>query len=231
MGILNTIRQLFQSHTDLPEYYQKYLIQNHKPTIFDIPIAETRFVILDTETTGLSVKDDKILSIAAMEVINNQVIIGTAIELYVQYDDTLDHSSATIHGITKNAKVQRKPIEECLKELLEFCGNSVIVGHHIGFDIGMINRYLSTVYGIKMKNLIIDTANLYIKAEQIEYEYNYYPKSHDLSLDAILNKYRIETIDRHTAHGDAYTTALLFLKLVSVIKSRNNTKLKDLLPF
>jgi DNA polymerase III subunit epsilon len=230
MGFFTTIKQLFNPTTQIPDNYKNYLKLNATRPVLDQSVDTIRFVILDTETTGLKVNEDKLLSIGAIEVIDNQIIIESAIELYIQHESIEDNSTATIHGILKNAKVDRKSIDESILQLLEFCGNSVIVGHHIGFDIAMINKYLATNYGFKMKNLILDTANLYIKAEQIEYNYGYYPLKQDLGLDNLLNKYRIEPIDRHTAYGDAYTTSLLFLKLLSVLKKRGNLKLKDLFP-
>ncbi len=230
MGLFSTIKQLFGPTLEIPEGFKSYLMTNIKGPNLEDAVDDVRFVILDTETTGLNTKLDKLLSIGAIEIINNQLIIDSAIELYISHDYIKDNSSASIHGIMKNAKVDRKPLDESIIKLLDFCGNSIIVGHHIGFDIAMINNYLSANYGFKMKNLILDTANLYIKTEQIEYYYGYYPLKQDLGLDNLLNKYRIEPIDRHTAYGDAYTTSLLFLKLISVLKKGKDLRLKDLFP-
>ena len=118
--------------------------------------------------------------------------------------------------------------QEAVKHFINFCGNSVLVGHHVGFDIAMINNHLEKNYGIKLHNRFIDTGAL---EERIAFfDLNYYTQIPlDLSLDALAKKYNIETSDRHRALGDAYITGILFLKLVNQLKKKKILTGKDLM--
>ena len=111
--------------------------------LFDesITIEETRFVVLDTETTGFDYENDRILCIGALVLQNNVISIQETLEIYLQQDH-YDKSTAQIHGILRDFVLQRPSELEALQQFLTFLGDSIIIAHHTVFDITMINKAL-----------------------------------------------------------------------------------------
>ena len=114
-----------------------------------------------------------------------------------------------------------------MKTFLEFIRNDVLVAHHAAFDIGIINKTLNARLGKKLLNKSVDTAHL---AGRIEKGLNFNPNEIDseLSLDKLCIRYNIQLEERHTAAGDALATAILFVKLIQLLKQRGVDKLKDI---
>ena len=195
----------------LPEYWTTYesSFQSGLPKEID----KTSFVVLDTETTGFSFKNDRILSIGALRIINGSIKAKDAFEVFLE-QDTFKKNTVEIHGIIKEGKIARIPEVEGLKKLLELSCNAIIIAHHTAFDIGMLNHALKRNGLPKLKNKTLDTAILYKKA---------LPKSEQKSegnhsLDELADKYGIPKTDRHTALGDAYITAISFLHIIEKLK-------------
>ena len=191
-------------------------------------IDDTRFVVFDTETTGIEFRKDKLLSIGALVVEDNRISVGDSFELFIQQNDIVGDEAVGVHGILKKGKKVKISEREAVEHFLNFCGDSVLVGHHVNFDIAMVNFHLEKNYGIKLHNYAIDTGTL---EERVTFfEASYYSRVPlDLSLDALAKKHNIETADRHRALGDAYITGILFLKLINQLKKKKILTLKDLM--
>lgn len=193
-------------------------------------IESTRFVVLDTETTGFDYENDRMLCIGAISLQDGVIAIPEGFEMYI-HQEHYDENSVHIHGILKDL-VNNKPSElEVLKHFLVFLGNSIIVAHHTVFDITMINRALERNGLPALTNKTLDTAFLYkktlIKSNLLEYKDHY-------TLDDLADKYDISKKDRHTAMGDAYITAIAFLKILKKLKDKKRKGeflLKDLFYF
>ena len=190
-----------------------------------MPVDQDTFVVFDTETTGLDYKRHQLLSIGAVK-INAGVIAGNQyLERYFHVSEQYEYPSVLIHGILKKTG-ETKTIEG-IRDFLQFAGTSVLVGHHVGFDVAMINETLKKTIGKSLKNKMIDTAHL---AKRITVLENYsLPKTEVESLDALCAQYNIVMHDRHTAAGDAFLTAILFLKLTARLKKRGIQTTNDLL--
>jgi len=179
-------------------------------------VESTRFVVLDTETTGFDYDNDRILCIGAITLKNSVITISESFEMYI-HQEHYDKNSVQIHGILKDL-VMNKPSElEVLKQFLTFLGDSVIIAHHTIFDITMINRALERNGLPLLTNKTLDTAFLYkktlIRSNLLEYKDHY-------ALDDLADKFDISKKDRHTAMGDAYITAIAFLKIVKKLKDK-----------
>ena len=194
--------------------------------LFDesITIEETRFVVLDTETTGFDYENDRILCIGALVLQNNVISIQETLEIYLQQDH-YDKSTAQIHGILRDFVLQRPSELEALQQFLTFLGDSIIVAHHTVFDITMINKALERNNLPQLTNKTLDTAYLYkktlIKSHLFERKDHY-------TLDDLADKFDISKKDRHTALGDAYITAIAFLKIVKKLKEKKEISLNQL---
>jgi len=90
----------------------------------------------------------------------------------------------------------------------------------MAFDIEMINAALKRMGLPKLKNKTIDTGILYKKLEG--------KKDSHFNLDVLCEEFNIPKHDRHTAAGDAFITALLFLKIISKLKKERNLHYSDL---
>lgn len=194
--------------------------------LFDenITIEETRFVILDTETTGFDYTNDRILCIGALVLQNNIIKIEESFEIYIEQDH-YDESTAQIHGILKDFIVKRPSELEALEQFLNYLGDSIIIAHHANFDITMINRALERNGLPELKNKSLDTGILYkktlIKSHLFERKDHY-------ALDDLADKFDISKKDRHTALGDAYITAIAFLKIVKKLREKKEINLNQL---
>ncbi|KUJ60524.1 DNA polymerase III subunit epsilon [Flavobacteriaceae bacterium CRH] len=194
--------------------------------LFDenITIEETRFVVLDTETTGFDYENDRILCIGALVLQNNIISIQDSFEVYIQQDH-YDKSTAQIHGILKDFVLKRPNEAEALQQFLVFLGDSVIIAHHTIFDLTMINKALERNSLPQLTNKTLDTAHLYkktlIKSHLFERKDHY-------TLDDLADKFDISKKDRHTALGDAYITAIAFLKIVKKLKEKKHLNLNQL---
>ncbi|TDW52343.1 DNA polymerase-3 subunit epsilon [Flavobacterium sp. 270] len=194
--------------------------------LFDehITIEETRFVVLDTETTGFDYENDRILCIGALVLQNGSINIQDSFELYIEQDH-YDKSTAQIHGILKAFVIQRPSELEALQQFLAFLGDSIIIAHHTVFDVTMINKALERNGLAELSNKRLDTAILYkntlIKSHLFERKDHY-------TLDDLADKFDISKKDRHTALGDAYITAIAFLKIVKKLKEKKIINLNHL---
>jgi len=194
--------------------------------LFDenITIEETRFVVLDTETTGFDYENDRILCIGALVLQNGTIAIQNSFEVYLQQDH-YDKSTAQIHGILRDFVLKRPTELEALEQFLAFLGDSIIIAHHTIFDVTMINKALERNNLPQLTNKTLDTAYLYkrtlIKSHLFERKDHY-------TLDDLADKFDISKKDRHTALGDAYITAIAFLKIVKKLREKKEINLNEL---
>ncbi len=216
----------FRLKADAPSFRDDYLRYFERSHPMRTPVEAISFVVFDTETTGLNVRQDRLLSIGAVRVQNWQINIADTFECLILQEHMQLGNSPKIHGILGNT-LQRMGIEEteAVRQFSHYCQNSVLVGHHIAFDRAMMEKVLRPMTGTRLRNYCIDTIRL---AQRLA------PPSiglrpQDFSLDQLCRQYHIEAKDRHTAAGDAYITALLFLKLLARLQKRGVRTLRDLL--
>ncbi|WP_127140696.1 PolC-type DNA polymerase III [Flagellimonas marinaquae] len=205
---------------ELPDFWWEYEAYFKEPLPDDI--GENTFVVLDTETTGFSLTRDRMLCIGALKLKDNSIVVKDSFEVYVEQEH-YDSESAEIHGILKKSKKDSVTELEALKQFLVYVKNHVLVGHHVMFDINMINAALKRNGLPKLKNKTLDTESLYIRTLLIS---TLVQKKERYSLDDLAKKYSISRKDRHTALGDAFITAIAFLRSVEKLKPK---KIKDLL--
>jgi DNA polymerase-3 subunit epsilon len=187
---------------DYPKFWENYLENFEKiPDEFQ----PKRYVVFDCETTGLDHRKDVILSIGAVTVIDNAVIVNDSLELFLK-QDLYKTETASIHGILKKGKEEKIVEAEAIIRFLEFIKNSTLVGHNVNFDIEMVNQALKRLDVGKLKNDSMDTDAMYQKFKGLQ-------EDQRSTLDELCKILKVEKSDRHTASGDAFITALVFLKL------------------
>ena len=184
-------------------------------------LKDLRFVVFDTETTGLHIKNDRILSIGCVAIQNLQIKVADQLECYLRQEN-FNADTVKIHGLLKKGAFKQVDEQEAILKFLKYVDNSVLVAHHASFDVAMINSSLKRMGLPKLKNKVIDTGELFRKTKINQ------TKNH-FSLDELAKYFNIPLHDRHTASGDAFITALIFLKIISVLSKRSLYSLSDLL--
>lgn len=196
---------------------------------FDLRLPDTlndiRFVVFDTETTGLDIEKDRILSIGALYLQNNAININQSFEVYL-YQHFYHAKNIAVHGILQEESKPRITELEAIQLALAFIGNSVLVAHHAGFDRAMIDQALKRHGLPKLKNKFLDTSTLYKRTLIVS---PLLQKQEQYSLDELAEKFDIPTTDRHTALGDTYITAIAFLKILGKLEGKKDFSLKGLL--
>lgn len=99
------------------------------------------YIVIDTETTGLSAQRDHIIEISALKIKNGKIIDNYT--SLVNPGIMIPKSSIKIHGITDDMVVNAPTIDQVLPEFLDFIGNQPLIGHNLSFDLRFINSYLN----------------------------------------------------------------------------------------
>ncbi|WP_168194294.1 exonuclease domain-containing protein [Thermodesulfobacterium sp. TA1] len=178
-------------------------------------VKDTTFVVIDTETTGLDLKKDEVLSVGAYKIRDLTLSFSERLHLYLKTDLIKAEESIKIHGITPDKLKQGLEKKEALLKLLEFIKGSVLVGYFLEFDIEMLKKHFQKELNLKVSFYGLDVLDLYPQKSL-----DRIPK-----LIELLEAYNLPKTYFHSALEDSYMTALLFLKLVY---SYQNKKLKKL---
>ena len=175
------------------------------------PIDRVRFVVLDSETTGLNPAADRLITIGAVAVINGEIVLRDSFAALLRMDRNTE--AVTVHGVTRDES--RKGIEEAqaLEQFLEYLGDGVIVGHHIGHDIATFDAAYGRHWGFQLANRSLDTMDLTLQLER-DGAFAGRPSIRHFTLDALCDLFGVIPHDRHTASGDAFITAQVFLRLL-----------------
>ena len=189
------------------------------------PLADVRFVVLDTETTGLNPRRDRIITIGAVAVCDGEILLDDAFEalLPIQYNN----SSVTVHGITRDEASAGMDEREAMTLFLEYLADGVIVGHHIGHDIQALSCACERHFGTTLKNQWLDTMDLTLRLND-EGAFAGRTMPDGFSLDDLCEMFGVVPHDRHTAGGDAFITAQIFLRLLRAAKGVGRETLESL---
>ncbi len=177
---------------DFPSFWKTYLSK------FDE--KSNRFVVLSMNTTGLDTKNDFILSIGCISVINNSILISDSFEINIMSNRT----SLENQFFSDKLEVIES---EGIRKFINYIENAVLIGHRINFDIEILNEALDKIECGRLKNEALDVEVMYRKFKDIN--------SKNFAIDDLLKKFNILKNDRESSLEDAYSIALLFLKLKS----------------
>lgn len=185
---------------------------------------DLNFVVLDAETTGFDPISDRLLSIGLVPLRKGGIVVEGRRNWLVQQLDVPNNDAVKIHGIAPAASARGTPEAEVLRDLLAVLSGAVLVGHHIAFDAAMISAALHRHFGTRLRNPLIDTAALATRHIDAFHKTGY-ANQRPPGLDEICAHAGLPVIGRHTATGDAFTTAQLFLWLCGRLRVRHQREL------
>ena len=164
-------------------------------------------IVLDTETTGLSVKEGhRIVEIGCIE-IENLIPTKNVFHCYLNPERKVSESALKVHGYTDEFLADKKKFSDVADDFLNFIEGKKIIIHNAEFDIGHLNNELSLISKEKIsKDNVIDT---------LEIARNKFPGS-GISLDALCKRFRIDNSKRekHTALIDCELLSKVYVNLI-----------------
>ena len=165
-----------------------------------------RKLILDTETTGLSFENDRIIEIGIVELIDN-VLTQNYFHEYINPEINISMSAQKVHGISNEFLVGKPTFINIAKKFLDFIKDDIIIIHNAEFDKNFINKELQNCGLSNIKNTVIDT----IKIAKKEFP------GQTVNLDSLCKKLDVQNT-RQNFHGallDATLLSKVFLKLTT----------------
>ena len=180
---------------------------------------EDSFVVFDIETTGFSSVADKIIEIGAVKV--EKGIIVDKFSTFVNPEVPIPFEITNLTGITDEMVMESSKIDVILPKFLDFVGDSVLVAHNAGFDVGFIEQNCK-VLGLNRKYTYLDTVALarVLLPTLAKYKLNIVAKALGISLE-----------NHHRAVDDAGATAEIFVKFIEMLKERDIFTLKEVNQF
>jgi DNA polymerase III subunit epsilon len=169
----------------------------------NIPVAETRYVVVDVETSGLNLQEDKLISIGAVGVVNGKIALGDSFYVVLQQQEASEKTNILLHGIGTSEQLKGAPPADALLDFLDFLGKDPLIAFHVMFDETMIKRALREYLGYNLKHPWIDLAYVMPSLNPpLAQKYR--------ALDDWIGHFGIRIDARHNALADALATAQLF---------------------
>ena len=163
-------------------------------------------VVLDTETTGISVKDGhRLVEIGCIE-LENLIPTKNKFHCYLNPERKVSEKALQVHGYTDEFLATQKKFLEVVEQFLEFIKGKRLIIHNAEFDLSHLNNELAILGKKKINNEIVDT--LILARDK-------FPGS-PVSLDALCKRYRVDNSRRtqHTALIDCDLLAKVYINLI-----------------
>ena len=176
-------------------------------------------VVLDTETTGISVRDGhRIVEIGCIE-LENLVPTKKTFHCYLNPETKVSEKALEVHGYTDDFLSKQIKFKEIADDFLSFVDGKRLIIHNSEFDLSHLNNELNLIGKKKIDNEVIDTLAL---------ARDKFPGS-PISLDALCKRYRIDNTKRtkHTALIDCDLLAKVYINLIDQKEPKLNFDVLD----
>lgn len=193
-------------------------------------ITSQRYVVIDTELTGLNEQRDSIVSIGAVKMDGRLIKMTQTFHRLINPKTSLTSKSIIIHKITPSEVEQEPTIDKVISEFLEFCEDRIIIGHFVAIDMTFLNKEVRRVLGTIIPNPVMDTSYIY------NYLKKKYPKKTifftypgEMELYEMAKKFGITCESSHDALSDAFITAQLFQRFIPMLLGIGICRIGELL--
>lgn len=182
---------------DYPEFWKSYLAKFEK--------KPNRFVVLCTQTSGHNPVKDVIFSFGGIAVVGSEMLVGDSFEvILLQYKYLHDNELSNTFIIESTLPKMQE--SQAVEEFVKYIGNAILVGYRIHYDVELINSALEKADCGRLKNEALDIEIMYRRWKDTDGHF---------TLDQLCAEFKIPAVERSSAAEEAYTMALIFLKLKS----------------
>jgi DNA polymerase-3 subunit epsilon len=188
--------------------------QGLPPPRQDRALSESRYVVVDVESSGLNISRDRLIAIGAVAVANGRIQLDDSFEIVLQQARVSEKDNILIHGIGGTAQREGMPPADALLSFLEYLGKDPLIAFHVAFDESMIKRAMKTFLGLNFRHAWADLA-------YVAPSLNPQLARRHRTLDDWMGLFRISNYARHNALADALSTAELLLVLRPKLDARD----------
>jgi DNA polymerase III subunit epsilon len=172
-------------------------------------LAELPAVVLDGETTGLDVRGDRLVSVAAVRLHGARAYPALAIDRLVNPGRAIPALATAVHGITGRMVEAAPAAAAVLPELAAFLEGKAVIGHNIGFDLALLAAEAARAGLPWPQPPSLDTGHLAAAL---------FPELKDLNLETLAQHFDVPVEGRHTALGDCLVTAAVWRRLLRALE-------------
>jgi DNA polymerase III subunit epsilon len=201
-----------------PDFYDFSLLEEMARSLRPADLArrldELTYAVFDTETTGLSLEEgDRIISIAAVKVRNAAVKRGETFDALVNPGRAIPAESVRYHGITDAMVAGAPPFDVVLSAFLRFAEHAVLVAHQAWFDLRFLNDH-ALRFGLPSLTVGRPALDTVLLSEVVHGPLRRH------GLETMAERFNVPLEGRHSALGDALTTAEIFVRLLGLLEKR-----------
>lgn len=149
------------------------------------------------------------VAIAAVRLSGERVLTSESLDLHVRRPPGLTAEAVRRHGLRGIDLDDGETLDDALERLLDFVGNRPLVGWHLEDELAMLNRGLRSRFGFDLPNAAIDVAHLYQRRQR----YRHPQLEGRPCFEEAAERLDVPMMGRHSALGDAVTTAVMYLRL------------------
>jgi DNA polymerase III subunit epsilon len=195
-----------------------------------VSISEARYVVIDTELTGLNEKKDSILSFGAVRMTGGRIELNQTFYRLVSPGTPLTAANIVVHEIVPSEVAAKPGIETVLGEFRDFCRDDVLVGHFLSIDLGFLDQEVKRLHGTPLRNPVLDTFSMHewLRLRLKDHPYFLPPTQHYRLYD-IAKSFGIPVNGAHNALMDAFMTAQIFQRMIPIFQASGVQDIGDLL--
>lgn len=175
------------------------------------PLIGLDAVVLDTETTGLDTRTARIVQIGAVRLVKGAVSDEDNLVTLVNPEQPIPAAATAVHGISDDDVRTAPRFVDAYREFRQFAGETLVIGHSIAFDMAVFSRECAQADIPFAPPLTLDTEMLAEIAN---------PDLPGTAIESLAAWLDIDVVERHTAFGDAVTTAHIFTRLIPHLRAR-----------
>lgn len=192
---------------------ENHTLELNLPDHDRLKLAETEFIVFDTETTGAKPPYSRMTEIGCYKVRNGEIV--DEFETLLNPQTPIPPFISALTGITDNMVKGAPLFTEVAEDLLRFIGDAVLVAHNAAFDIKFLNAEINRAFrGCKVANAHLCTVRLSKKL---------LPNLANHRLHTVAEHFSIPIFNRHRAAGDALATAKIFVHLLAHLNEKGVT--------
>ena len=173
------------------------------------PLIALDAVVIDSETTSLDPAKARIVEIAAVRLVTGRVDCADSFRRLVRPDEPIPAAAVAVHHIDDGKVAHAPAFEQVWPELLAFMGETVLIGHSLGFDLAVLKRECERADIPFRPPRTLDTRLLAQVAQ---------PNLASFTLEGLSSWLGVEIKERHSALGDAIAAAHIFSALVPKLR-------------